>query len=223
MLRRYGSTRGTHVANGRPFGAVGREQEMNGAKKQALGAVAVGVFVALVVSAPASAVQLVEFTIETDKEVYQVGELVGLTYHVYNAGDEDLHDPLGSDHVVGTAIWVFENAAGLSRDDLLGEEQPISTMPLYVHCWYHPLSPGKTSTSTCYLPLHDNLDNLIGPGEYTLLAVDGPHPEVWWGATVGYANAYPNITIVPEPGTICLLAGIAAAGLLGKGRRRRQG
>jgi len=199
---------------------------MNGAKKRTLGAVTVGVFVAIAMAAPASAVQLLEFTIETrddhaqPKEVYQVGEHVWVVCRVRNAGDEAFPPPwgVGNDHFAGTALWVFENAAGLGRDDLLAEEQPILTQPAYV---YHDSAffPGQTFTQPIFdSSLHDNLGNLVGLGEYTLLAVDGPDTWVWGGATVDYSNAYANITIAPEPGTICLLAGMAAVGLFRRGK-----
>jgi len=204
---------------------------MNTAKKRTLGAVTVGVFVALAMAAPASAVQLLEFTIETmddyaqPKEVYQVGESVWVRCHVRNAGDEAFPWPtgVGNDHFAGTALWVFENAAGLGRDDLLAEEQPILTKPAYVY-YEHWFYPGQTFTQPIFdSPLHDSLGNLVGHGEYTLLAVDGPDTWVWGDATADYSNAYAHITIAPEPGTICLLAGMTAAGLLRRGKRRRQG
>ena len=172
----------------------------------------------LALTASAGAVQLVDFTIETDKAEYQLGESVWVTYHVYNAGNEDLEFPYGP-YWPAAAAWLFENAAELSRDDLLSTEQPIWTVDLSMTTG--PLPPGYADTTGLHWPQHDDLGNPVGPGKYTFVGLDGPYPWAWEGATVDYSNAVANITIVPEPGMLCLLLGAAAAGILRKAKRRR--
>jgi hypothetical protein len=194
---------------------------MNRSKKRILAAAVIGALVALIGVAPSSATLLVDVTIDTwKKDVYQVGEKMGVVFYVYNAGNEGFEYGIGDDHFQGTALWAFENAAGLSRDELLGEKQPIWTKPVYVYNIV-PFHPGDTFMGFWWGSLYDALNDPIGPGQYTLLAVDGPYPGVWRGATVDYSNASANITIVPEPGTACLLAGLAVAAILRKGRRPR--
>ena len=94
---------------------------------------------------PAAGVKLVDFTIETDKEIYQVDESMLFTYDAYNAGDEDLW--ISGDHFAPAALWTFENAAGLSRGDLLGEQEPISTWALYVCDDFPPPIPWRDPNS----------------------------------------------------------------------------
>jgi len=119
-------------------------------------------------------------------------------------------------------IWLFENAAGLSRDELLAEEQPISngSVSLFQSAFDPPLLPGETLTLMGGGPLRDDQGELFGPGQYTLFVTDGPHAFLWGDVTVDYSNAVADITIVPEPGTLCLLSVAAAVGLLRKGKRR---
>jgi hypothetical protein len=201
-----------------PEGGLG----MNNSKKRIFGAVAIGALVALIGVAPASATLLVQVTTDTNKDVYQVGEDVGVHFHVYNGGDEAFWYAVGSEHSAGTSLWAFENAAGLSRDELLEERQPIWTDRVYIYD-LGTFHPGQSFTDVWYWYLRDALNDPIGPGQYTLLPVDGPDAQYAWdGATVDYSNAIANITIVPEPGTACLLAGLAVAGIVRKNRRARR-
>ena len=111
---------------------------------------------------------------------------------------------------------MFENAAGLGRDELIADEEPLWGVDVSVT--YQPINPGERYSSTTAWWQHDDLGNQVAPGTYTLVGLDGPYPWAWEGATVDYSDAYVTVTIVPEPGTLCMLAGIAAAGLV---RRRR--
>lgn len=140
-----------------------------------------------------------EFSIETDKSVYSLGEQVLATYFVHNPTDQDF-------------VWTFNTDPGLF---------------LWVHqdteeIWLNPMAV-KLMFSAVTIPAQDTFelewlwnltdkDNLpVAHGLYTLTA--GPTP------TSNEAIST-EITVIPEPAT-ALLLGSAWIGFLLKRRQRR--
>jgi hypothetical protein len=78
------------------------------------------------------------------------------------------------------------------------------------------LAPGEIQTGTLTWDQTDFSDNAVPAGQHTLVAFDWPY---LWDNMADYSGAVADITIVPEPTTLCLLAGIGGAGLLTKRRR----
>ena len=132
----------------------GKGEKMNGkmtsTSTRRVLAAAVGAFIALAATSPAAAIKLVEFTIETDKEVYQLGETGRITWYAYNAGDEAVQIVYDCHYRVAE-VRLYENAAGLSRDELLALQTHLRPYYQYGDCdyetWpYYILSPGETLT-----------------------------------------------------------------------------
>jgi hypothetical protein len=180
---------------------------------------AIGAFVALAATRSARATKLVQVTLETDKAVYDIGEDVLITWTAHNVGDETIYADDSPYHwsSFGFGLWVFDNPAGLSRDELLAG--PIITeWSGKLELEGDSLLPDELQVGTLNWAQVDRSDDLVGPGLYTLVADDWPY---FWDTMADYSTAVTNITIVPEPATLSLLAGVGGTGFLLRWRRIR--
>jgi len=169
-------------------------------------------------ASPASATKLVEITLETDKEVYEVTEEIGVFLTFYNAGDEEIS--VGQTYYHDAVlISLFENPSWTGRDDLLGQAEPLRSHP--THFCFFGLYPSETYSYSWPEFLFGGDDEPLDPGQYTFVAHEGPDSWAWEDVAVDYSNAVANITIVPEPGTLCLVLGAAVTVLRARTRRRK--
>jgi len=171
--------------------------------------------VVAMIAAQASAVPVVEVTVETDKAVYNLGETCIITCTLYNPTDESAQ----VDAFYGAVdLYAFENAAYWDRLYLLENEEPLWYLGLFIFPFGGSflVNSGESyhESLNWYLPIDAAL-----LGEYEFVAVTGPAD----GQTViDFTNASAHIAVVPEPTTLCFLFGVAVAVVSRKGNRRRR-
>jgi hypothetical protein len=138
----------------------------------------------------------IEYYVQTDKSVYNLGENVEMLFRVTNLTDEDVQ-------------------IGCSRTgefNLLMEKNDESVWALaHWFLWYSPgveLSAGGSKNIPYIWDMIDDNDNLVAPGIYDVIGV--MYNEPWnydnHGSYTPTTVAVP-ITIVPEPGSLALLLG----------------
>ena len=150
----------------------------------------------------------VEYYIQTDKPVYNLGENVQILYRVTNLGDEDVtFSPLPRPE---WNFWVEKDGEHIWRA---------------VNTWYgsiteFTLSSGESKefpafSSPYVWDMRDDEDNLINIGEYEVIGgFDAGTAENYY-----YSRVAVPITIVPEPGSLVLFA--AGLPILKYFRKRR--
>ena len=138
----------------------------------------------------------VEFYIQTDKPIYQLGESVNILYRVSNLGSTDV-----SIEIPGQArdldIWVRQEGNTLWM--ALGAMGPDNSLP---HSFVS-LSLGETLELEWTWNMTDFFDDPVGTGDYDMFGLLGSWRLVSEHDT---ANVSVPITINPEPVTIVLLS-----------------
>jgi hypothetical protein len=147
-----------------------------------------------------------------DKDTLEIGENILFHLTVCNVGDEDIE--FQGDYSVGMEAWLFSNPEGLGRTELLARESPIAEHSLYFH--FIGLHPAMSYSSG------EGQTGLGVPGEYALVALDGPDADfAWQGANRDYSGAIASFTVVPEPCTLLVVTGGACICVLRRPRRCR--
>ncbi|MBN1391769.1 MAG: PEP-CTERM sorting domain-containing protein [Sedimentisphaerales bacterium] len=139
----------------------------------------------------------IEYYIQTDKSVYDLGENVEMHFKVINLTDEVLY------------IQCYRSGPF----NLLVEKNDESVWAAaHWFAWDLPvveLAPGESKGPSYIWDMVDDNDNLIAPGIYDVIGV----------IYNAYTEVAVPITIVPEPATILLLS--LGAGLMVRMRRSR--
>jgi hypothetical protein len=137
------------------------------------------------------------YSIETDRDTYQLGQVVHAVHRVANDGDADftmeiLQTPGFDLHVLaedGGKVWSAHRAFALN-------------------VWYLTLGPGESVERNYAWDMIDEFGAPVAPGEYQIVGVI-------YGTGGSVAT---SITIMPEPAS--LLVGISGFFfVLGRGRR----
>jgi len=139
-----------------------------------------------------------EYVLQTDKPVYQLGEDVHVIQRLTNraSGDftmEFMQEP-------GFDLWVLEDG------NRIWSQSGGWAFPVV---WYLTLGPGESVERQYTWDMTDDEGNPVGPGQYDLVGV----PQ--------RSEARTQITIIPEPGTIALM--LLGLGLLTRRPMRRHG
>ena len=147
---------------------------------------------------PSAPIEL-EFLIQTDKGIYEVGERVHITYRIANPHDvRIIHET--------NAGPPFSVAA--ARE---GETVWWSSAGFWLAFERVTFDPGRVIETEYWWEMVDMAGNRLPPGPYDVVGLSGMSPEV-----------RTSITIVPEPGTLFLLgSGLAAALGLRRGKSLR--
>jgi hypothetical protein len=138
----------------------------------------------------------IEYYVQTDKSIYELGENVEMLYRVTNLRDEDV-----TFHFGGSPVWNF------------WVEKNGENIWTAVESWYgvlvdFTLSPGESKEFPDGNPpyiwdMRDSEDNLINVGEYDVIGgLDGGAPEPDYDSMVSVP-----IIVVPEPSSLALLLG----------------
>jgi hypothetical protein len=183
---------------------------MNKSRNRILAASAIAVLVALAVGEREEASGALVLTVETDKDVYEIGQPVRIIFDAYNSGD--LPVLFGPSQPELAGILVFENAGGLQRSELLAGSDALGRLGIPGS---GVVRPGETcQLTTTWLQQLNGYQ--VAEGQYAFV----PVPDSL-GPPCDCTGAFAQITIVPEPGTLCLFATAGAACLLRGARRRR--
>jgi hypothetical protein len=147
----------------------------------------------------------IEYYIQTDKSIYNLGENVEMLYRVTNLRDEDVTIP----------------CSRTGEFNLLAEKNGEALWALaHWFLWYSPgveLSAGESTHLPPYnWDMKDDLGNLIEPGAYNVIGV--MYNEPWTG--VGPTEVAVTITVIPEPASL-LLFGTGLTGLLARNNKER--
>ena len=139
-------------------------------------------------------VPTVEYYIETDKAVYELGELVKVLHRISNLDSE-------------ARTWQISSSAGIellvfSEDELLWRSAQL----IFPAFWDFTLEPGEVYECEYTWAMTDQGGRFISPGVYQV-----------YGRMRGGTGVSVPITIVPEPASSLLLC--ACASLLLKRRR----
>ncbi len=138
-----------------------------------------------------------QYVIETDKSIYNLGEEVHALHRITNPFDVSVDISLFQSP--GFDLWVVQD-----------EEKIWSYQQWFFPViWSKTIDPGETLEYNYTWDMMDYDDNPVAPGEYEVVGV------VYGG---GPSVSTP-ITIIPEPGTLLLmLMGFGAVA----GRKRRK-
>ncbi|NOZ72790.1 MAG: PEP-CTERM sorting domain-containing protein, partial [Chloroflexi bacterium] len=147
---------------------------------------------------------------------YYPGDNVQITVSLHNNSDQELTFRYGWN------VYAYENAAGHDAMFLLYNKQavwgtyfPVPAQWPYTYPWLL-LGAGESWERTLSWNLTDNVHGRpIEPGQYELVFA-APIPQECERSDINWSEMSKRITVVPEPGTLSLLAGLAAAGLLRK-------
>jgi len=134
------------------------------------------------------------YSIETDKQVYQLGEEVRITHRAVNEGDADVTIRFG--WAPGFEFYIL--AEGVMIEPWYQARSPV--------IWWLALSPGESYVSEWTWDMTDRDGNPLGPGAYDIVGVShgGPDPVL---PGMDYPDvAVTSITIVPEPGMLALVS-----------------
>ncbi len=147
-----------------------------------------------------------EYTIETDKAIYQLGEQVHIVQEYSNLSDD-------------AVTFIFYQSPGFDMWVLKGADVIWHQVKGWQNDIAHPtLSAGESFRSEYSWGMVDDNGNPVAPGEYEVLGVmvGGPDPAM---AGCEYPAApSTTITIIPEPTTlVSLLVGLGLTSM----RKRR--
>jgi len=212
---------------------------MNKSKKRIGGSMAVGAIIAMVIAAPASAtLQTLDVVLETDKTVYRLphpplptwsqyypGDDVQITVSLHNNSDQELTFYAYGGGKWGIYAYAYETAAGVDPMYLLRSQANfvwlmIDGNPTGPEYTWMVMAPGAQWQYTVTWDLTNYvLGQPVEAGQYELVFAP-TLPQEYESIDINWSGMSKWITVVPEPGTLSLLAGLAAVGLLRKGRRR---
>ncbi len=127
---------------------------------------------------------ILESSVETDKTIYQLGETVFATHTITNPQDYSVNATFTQSP--GFNLWVMQ-----------GDTEIWAAYRAFAQViWTRTFEPGEILELNYTWDMTDNENNTVSPGEYEIM-----------GVTYGIGqNVSTNITIVPEPTTIGLLA-----------------
>ena len=130
--------------------------------------------------------------IETDKEVYQLGEEVRITHRAFNQGDADV-------------TIQFNWEPGFRFDVVTGGErlEPWEWVRS-PHPWSLTLSPGSAHESEWTWDMGDSEGNPVAPGTYNIVGICDGTPLLPVGANYPQ-DPVATIRIIPEPSMLGFL------------------
>ena len=127
-----------------------------------------------------------EYSLETDKIIYQLGETVYVTHTITNPFDVPVD--VGFVQEPGFDLWVMQG------DSTIYVEYPFALLVT----WTRTFEPGEILEFDYTWDMTDRYGNAVLPGEYELIGV----------VHGGGKNISTNITIIPEPATmVCFTLG----------------
>lgn len=134
------------------------------------------------------------YSIETDKQVYQLGEQVRVTHRAVNQGEVDIR----FEFLYSPAFQFYILAAEERIDPWFEARSPV--------IWGFTLSPGDSYVTEWTWEITDADGSPLPPGHYDIVGIGngGPSPIV-----VGAHYPVPpitSITVVPEPGILGFVA-----------------
>jgi hypothetical protein len=137
----------------------------------------------------------IEYYIQTDKFVYDLGENVEILYRVTNLRDEDV--TFGFPNSPEWNFWVEKD----------GKNVWTAVKGWWTMVTVFTLGPGECREFPTYAPpciwdMRDNENNLIDVGEYEVIGGF----DAGAAANYEYSRVSVPITIIPEPATFLLLA-----------------
>ncbi len=124
-----------------------------------------------------------EYSLETDKTIYQLGETVYATHTITNPLDVPVDVEFAQES--GFDLWVLKN----------GERIWQQYTAFKCVIWTRTFAPGEILEFDYTWDMTDNDGNAVLPGEYELVGVIYGHGR----------NVSTNITIVPEPAMVTLM------------------
>lgn len=139
---------------------------------------------------PADPLPELVYLIETDKEVYQLGEEVRITHRALNQGEADVTIRFG--WAPGFEFYIL--AEGVRIEPWFQVRFPV--------IWWLTLSPGESYVSEWTWDMTDSEGNPLAPGAYDIVGVShgGPDPVL---PGMDYPDVpVTSITIVPEAGML---------------------
>ena len=150
------------------------------------------------------------YSIETDKQVYQLWEEVYITHRAVNQGEVD--------------IWLEFLCSPACQFYILAGDERIQ--PCQILCqviWGFTLSPGESYGSEWTWDMTDRDGSPLAPGNYDIVGIahGGPSRPLVIGAHYPQEAPVTTITVVPEPGM--LATSLLSFGVLLRGRRREHG
>ena len=134
------------------------------------------------------------YSIQTDREVYQLGEEVRITHRAVNEGDADVTIRFG--WAPGFEFYIL--AEGVRIEPWVQARAAV--------IWWLTLSPGESYVSEWTWDMTDRDGNPLAPGAYDIVGVShgGPDPVL---PGMDYPDVpVTSITIVPEPGMLALVS-----------------
>lgn len=149
----------------------------------------------------------IEFYVQTDKAIYNLGENVEMLYKVTNFNDYSVN--FGFGHMPEWNFWVEQNGINIWTK---------VQFPLAVAISY-TIDPGESRVYP-YIPpviwnMKDNDGSLISSGIYEVI---GGYDWNWINGSYDYSKISVPITIIPEPSSVMILS----LGVLGLFFRRNK-
>jgi hypothetical protein len=136
------------------------------------------------------------YLIETDKEVYQLGEEVLITHRAVNCGETDIK-------------MRFLYAPAFEFFVLAGEERIEPWVQLrFTVIWGFRLSPGESYVTEWTWDMTDSEGTPLSPGTYEIVGASngGPEPVLPPGGMARPDVPVASIAIIPEPGMLGLVS-----------------
>ena len=133
------------------------------------------------------------YSIETDKQVYQLGEQVHITYRALNEGEVNIR-------------LEFLYTPGFGFEVLRDGEEVSAPSLLFPGRYLRVLAPGESYAIEWTWGMNDSDGNPLAPGKYDIVGIahGGPSPVVVGAQYPGPPAT--SITIVPEPGMLALVS-----------------
>jgi hypothetical protein len=148
----------------------------------------------------------IEYYIQTDKSVYDLGENVEMLYRVTNLGIENATFDFTSGPVDDRCDYIVEKDGERIWDNLVRPRARVIT--------YLTLSPLESKEFTMPWNMTDFGGHQVVPGSYDVTGVLG---DLWFAYPERYVPVSVSIEIIPEPASL-LLFGAGLFGLLARNR-----